>query len=96
VLYNYGVCRAGMMTAFWDTAPCSLVETDRRFRSAYCLLHQGDSTPHLWKAISLYQTARRSIPDDNHLHTRLRQNLKSHFRTAFVKNKKQKIILRLP
>jgi hypothetical protein len=27
------------MTAFWDNAPCSLVEVDRRFRDAYCL-HQ--------------------------------------------------------
>jgi hypothetical protein len=30
------------MTAFWDTAPCSLVEVDRRFRRAYCLEHQVD------------------------------------------------------
>jgi hypothetical protein len=28
------------MTVFWDFAPCSLVEIDRRFRSAYCL-HPG-------------------------------------------------------
>jgi hypothetical protein len=33
---------AGMeMAAFWDIAPCSLVEVDRRFRSAYCH-HQSD------------------------------------------------------
>jgi hypothetical protein len=30
------------MTSFWDTAPCSLVDVDRRFRGAYCLHHQGD------------------------------------------------------
>jgi hypothetical protein len=30
------------MTAFWEIAPCSLVEVDRRFRGAYCLHHQGD------------------------------------------------------
>jgi hypothetical protein len=24
------------MTAFWDIAPCSLVEVDRRFRREYC------------------------------------------------------------
>jgi hypothetical protein len=28
------------MTVFWDLAPCSLVETNRRFRDAYCLHHQ--------------------------------------------------------
>jgi hypothetical protein len=27
---------------FWNLAPCSHVEVDRRFRSAYCLHHQGD------------------------------------------------------
>jgi hypothetical protein len=32
------------MTAFWDIAPCSLVDVDRRFRGAYCLHHQ--SNPH--------------------------------------------------
>jgi hypothetical protein len=29
------------MTVFWDVAPCSLVEIDRRYRGAYRLLHQG-------------------------------------------------------
>jgi hypothetical protein len=28
------------MAVFWDAAPCSLLEIDRRFRSAYCLHHQ--------------------------------------------------------
>jgi hypothetical protein len=27
---------------FWGVAPSSLVETDWRFRGAYCLHHQGD------------------------------------------------------
>jgi hypothetical protein len=31
------------MTVFWDVAPCSLVETDRGFRDAYCLHNQGDA-----------------------------------------------------
>jgi hypothetical protein len=30
-----------MMIAFWDTAPCGLVEVDRRFTGAYCH-HQND------------------------------------------------------
>jgi hypothetical protein len=30
------------MTVFWNVALYSLVETDGRFRSAYCLHHQGD------------------------------------------------------
>jgi hypothetical protein len=30
------------MAVFWDVAPYSLVEIDRRFRCAYCLHHQVD------------------------------------------------------
>jgi hypothetical protein len=33
------------MTAFWDTAPYSLVEVDRRFNGAFCLHHQSDDRP---------------------------------------------------
>jgi type IV secretory pathway VirB3-like protein len=29
------------MTAFWVAALCSLIEVDRRFRSAHCLNYQG-------------------------------------------------------
>jgi hypothetical protein len=29
------------MAVFWDVAPCSLVDIDRRFRAAYYLHHQG-------------------------------------------------------
>jgi hypothetical protein len=27
------------MIAFWDIAPCSVVEVDRRFKGAHCLHH---------------------------------------------------------
>jgi hypothetical protein len=27
---------------FWDVAPCSHVEVDRRFKGAYCVHYQGD------------------------------------------------------
>jgi hypothetical protein len=30
------------MAVFWDIAPCSLVDTDRRFRGAYCLHYHSD------------------------------------------------------
>jgi hypothetical protein len=30
------------ITAFWDTAPCSLMEVDRHFGGVYYLHHQGD------------------------------------------------------
>jgi hypothetical protein len=30
------------MAVFWDVAPYSLVEIDRRFRGTYCPHHKGD------------------------------------------------------
>jgi hypothetical protein len=34
--------RVQKMTDFWDIAPSSLVEVDRRFRGTYCLHRQCD------------------------------------------------------
>jgi hypothetical protein len=54
------------MTAFWDTALFSLVKVDRRFRGAYCVYHQGETT-------------KRCIPEGCHLRTcRRTPELKSH------------------
>jgi hypothetical protein len=39
------------MTNFWDIAPCSLIEVYRRFRGAYYLYHQGDTSSRLQGAI---------------------------------------------
>jgi hypothetical protein len=64
------------MTVFCDVAPRILVEDYRRFIRAYCL--------HWWwrqqapTTVNFYQTTRRNIPRDSHLHTRRRENLKSH------------------
>jgi hypothetical protein len=41
------------MTIFWDVTPCSLVDTDRCLRGAYCLHHQGDCSE---TSVSIYQT----------------------------------------
>jgi hypothetical protein len=30
------------LIVYWDVAPCSHVEVDRRFRGAYCLYHRPD------------------------------------------------------
>jgi hypothetical protein len=47
---------------FWDIAPCSLVGVHPRFRGAYCLHHQGET--------SVYSsgTTRRYIPKGSHVH----------------------------
>jgi hypothetical protein len=49
------------VTVFWDAAPRSLVETDRRFRSAYCLHQQADLLLYLTKSFRALLTHR---PDD--------------------------------
>jgi hypothetical protein len=58
------------VTVFWDVALCSLVEIDRRFRSAYCLHYQAlmveaertSETP-----VSIYETTRHNVPEDSHI-----------------------------
>jgi hypothetical protein len=70
---------------------CSPVEVDRRFRGAYYLHHQGDKWS-LWlfsddgvrtseTSVYLYETKRRYIPKSYYLHTRHRENMKSHMYT---------------
>jgi hypothetical protein len=38
------------MTAFWDIAPCNVVEVDRRFRGAFYLHHQVQDRLR-WRAL---------------------------------------------
>jgi hypothetical protein len=56
------------MVVFWDVAPCSLVEIDRRFR-AIALTIEAVSTSET--SAILYQTKRCNILEDNHLHVGL-------------------------
>jgi hypothetical protein len=52
------------MAVFWAVAPCSLVEVYQRFRGPCCLHHQ---------------TIQCDNPEDSHLRTHRRENLKSYF-----------------
>jgi hypothetical protein len=62
------------ITAFWDIAPYSLVEADRRFRST---VRTASVITLMMEAVctSVYfnETTRRYIPGDCHLHTRHRE-----------------------
>jgi hypothetical protein len=40
VTFQVPVAASVKIVAFWDIAPCCLVEVDRRFRGAYCHHHQ--------------------------------------------------------
>jgi hypothetical protein len=62
------------MAVFWVVATCSLVEVYQRFRGPCCLHHEGDET-----MVNFYQTTRRYNPEDSHLRTHRRENLKSYY-----------------
>jgi hypothetical protein len=60
------------MAVFWHVVPLSFIDSDRRMRDAYCLSQQAINL------INFYQTVLCNIPEDSRLHTRRRENLKSH------------------
>jgi hypothetical protein len=86
------------MRAFWDIATCSL-GVDRCFRGAYCLHHweKWISNTLMIEAVLTSETlvypetTRCNIPKGFHLHTRRRENLKSHIYrprvTAYTRSK---------
>jgi hypothetical protein len=64
------------MTVFWDVAPCSLAEVYSLFRGVFdeiALMMEAVRTSET--SANFYQTTRRNIPEDSHLHTRCRENL---------------------
>jgi hypothetical protein len=65
------------MTVSWVVAPRSLIEIYRRFRGACCLQQQGEAASTSELSVNFYQTTRCKNPEDGHLHTRRRENLKS-------------------
>jgi hypothetical protein len=73
-------------TVFWDVAPCSLIGVDRRFRGAYChhaLMMEAVSTSET--SVHSNATTRCYIPEDCKLHTRRRENLKTHWEDSFCR-----------
>jgi hypothetical protein len=65
------------MAVFWDVALCSLVEVSRRSASIIIAMkEEAASTSET--SVNVYQTTRRKFPEDRHLHTRRRDNLKCH------------------
>jgi hypothetical protein len=45
-------------------------------------------------SVNIYQTTRRDFPEDSHLHTRRRENLKSHLIYTVIVRGKTKLIFR--
>jgi hypothetical protein len=69
------------MAVFCVAAPCSLVEVCRRFRGTIirviiAMMTEVASTSET--SVNFYQITRRYNPEDGHLHTHRRENLKSY------------------
>jgi hypothetical protein len=57
------------MAVFWVVAPRSLVRT---------IALMVEAARNYETSVNFYRTTRRNNPEDNHLHIRRRENLKSH------------------
>jgi hypothetical protein len=68
-----------LMALFWVVAPCSLVVLAASI--AIALMMEAARTSET--LVNLYQTTRRYNPEDSHLRTYRRENLKSYQATLF-------------
>jgi hypothetical protein len=82
---RFGVLTAASMkfTVFWDVAPCSLVEIYRLLEVLAASIFRAialmmEAVSIFETSVNFYQITRRNIPEDSNLHTRRRENLKSH------------------
>jgi hypothetical protein len=64
------------MAVFWVVASCRLVRVYQCFSGLYCFHHQDDETSET--LMNSYQSTRRYNPEDSHLHSHRRENLKSN------------------
>jgi hypothetical protein len=77
------------MAVFWIVAPCSLVEVYRVsevlaasiIRAMIGLMMEAARTSET--SVNFYQTARRYNPEDSHLRTHRRENLKFYCLSSF-------------
>jgi hypothetical protein len=74
------------MVVFWVVAPYSLVEVYQHYRGPCCLHHQVALMMVAARTsetlVNFYQTARRYNPENSHLRTHRRENLKSYMKCA--------------
>jgi hypothetical protein len=68
-----------MMAVVWLVALCSLVEIYQRFRGPCCLIAlMMEAARSSETLVNFYQTTWRYNPEDSHLRTNRRENLKSY------------------
>jgi hypothetical protein len=75
------------MAVFWVVAPCSLVEVYQRI----ALMMEATRTSET--LVNFYQTTRRFNPEDSHLRTHRRENLKSYYVCIMVSKKSVTLII---
>jgi hypothetical protein len=66
------------IAVFWDVAPCSLEKFTDVSEVINASIMRAISTRTSEKSVNFYQTTRRNTPEDGHLYTRCRENLKTH------------------
>jgi hypothetical protein len=68
------------MAVFSVDVPCNLVEVYQRFRgvAASIIRAMMEAASTSKTSVNFYQITRCNNPKDSHLHTRRRENLKSH------------------
>jgi hypothetical protein len=67
---------------FLFVAPSSVVEAYQRFRGIALMMEAARTSE---KLVNFYQTTRRYNPEDSHLRTHRRENLKSYLATVNAK-----------
>jgi hypothetical protein len=85
------------MAVFWVVMLCSLIEGKGGFGGVFCLHHQGDhrseyviiavmieATSTSETKVNFYQTTRCYNPEDSHLHTHRRENIKSYMKMLLL------------
>jgi hypothetical protein len=68
----------GFRIVFWDVLPCKII-VNRRFRGT-CCLHRQEAARTSETSVDNYFTRQYIQEDNSELHTRRRENLKSHIR----------------
>jgi hypothetical protein len=68
------------MTVIWVLAPCSLVEVTNvsEVLAAFIIRAMMEATGTSEMSVNFYQTTWHYNPEDNHLHSRCCENLKSY------------------
>jgi hypothetical protein len=59
------------MAVFWDVTPCSLYKFTDVLEVLDAAIRPLSAVSTFETSVSLFRAARRSIPEDSHLHTRL-------------------------